>query len=97
MESGISASTGGNSWEIVPTNTLAGIVLGVLFFYFFFRHFLFVLMVMDVFLGWLRKFKWFPGQGKRRKTVLHWIIALVLFVGYLTIAESAGLLEFIPQ
>lgn len=56
MESTITTSTNGNSWEIVPANTLAGIILGVLFMYLFFRHFMFVLMFMDLILGWLRKF-----------------------------------------
>ncbi len=97
METTITTSTSSSSWEIVPTNAIAGIVLAVLFFYFFFRHFLFVLMFMDVILGWLRKFDWFPKEGKRRKTIVHWAIALGLFVGFLTIAGSAGWLEFIPQ
>ena len=90
-------STNGNNWEIVPTNTLVGIILGVLFIYLFFRHLLFVLMFMDLVLGWLRKFDWFPKEGKRRKTLVHWIIALVLFFGFLSVAGSAGWLEFIPQ
>ena len=63
MESTITTSTNGNSWEIVPTHTLAGIVLGVLFIYLFFRHFMFVLMFMDLILGWLRKFNWFPKEA----------------------------------
>lgn len=95
MESTITTST--NSWQIVPANTAAGIVLAILFFYLFFRHFLFVLMFMDVILGWLRKFNWFPKEGKRRKTIIHWVIALGLFFGYLAVAGSAGWLEFIPQ
>lgn len=93
----ITTSTNSLSWEIVPTNTIAGIVLVVLFFYLFSRHFLFMLMLMDVIIGWLRKFNWFPKEGKRRKTIVHWAIALGLFVGFLIIAGSTGWLKFIPQ
>jgi CDP-diglyceride synthetase len=97
MESTITTSTNGNSWEIVPANTVVGIILGVLFIYLFFRHFMFVLMFMDLILGWLRKFNWFPKEGKRRKTFIHWVIALALFLGFLSVTSSAGWLEFIPQ
>ena len=97
MESKTTASTNGNSWEIVPANTLAGVVLGVLFIYLFFRHFMLFLMISELILGWLRKFSWFPKEGKRRKTFIHWIIALALFLGFLFVAGSAGWLEFIPQ
>ena len=97
MESTVTTSANGNSWEIVPANTVAGIILGVLFIYLFFRHFMFVLMFMDLILGWLRQFNWFPKEGKRMKTFIHWIIALTLFLGFLFIAGSAGWLEFIPQ
>jgi len=67
------------------------------FHLFFFRHFLFVLMFMDLILGWLRQFNWFPKEGKRLKTVLHWAIALALFGGYLAIAASMGWLQFVPS
>ena len=97
MESTITTSTNGNSWEIVPTNTVAGIILAVLFIYLFFRHFMFVLMFMDLIFGWLRKFNWFPKEGKRRKTFIHWVIALALFFGFLLVAGSTGWLDFIPQ
>jgi len=97
MESTLTTSANGNTWEIAPTSTLAGVVLAVLFIYLFFRHFLFLLMLMDMILGWLRKFNWFPKKGKRRKTLIHWIIAMGLFLGFLAIAGSAGWLQFIPQ
>jgi hypothetical protein len=97
MESTITTSTNGNSWEIVPANTLVGVFLGVLFIYPSFRHFMFVLMFFDLILGWLRKFSWFPKEGKRQKTFIHWIIALALFFGFLFVAGSAGWLEFRPQ
>ncbi len=93
----MTTSVNGNSWEIAPTNTFAGVILGVLFIYLFFRHFMFVLMLMDLILGWLRKFNWFPKEGKRRSTFIHWIIALAAFFGFLSLAGSAGWLEFIPQ
>lgn len=97
MESTLTATGGGKSWEIIPNNAVAGIVLAVLFIYLFFRHFLFVLMVMDIVLGWLRRFAWFPKEGKRRKTLFHWIIAVVMFIGFLAVAGSAGWLQFVPQ
>jgi len=97
MAGTINTSHNGSSWEIVPTNTFAGIILGVLFIYLFFRHFMFVLMFMDLILGWLRKFNWFPKEGKRLRAFIHWIIALALFFGFLSVAGSAGWLEFIPQ
>ncbi|GEM_PF-2464850 len=97
MESTFTTSTNGSGWEIVPTNAAAGIILAILFFYLFFRHFLFALMFMDVILGWLRNFSWFPREGKRRKTLIHWLIALGLFLGFNAVAGAAGWLEFIPQ
>ena len=69
----------------------------MLFFYLFFRHFLFVLMFMDVILGWLRRFNWFPKEGKRLKTFVHWLVAVGMFSGFPIIAGSAGWLEFIPR
>jgi len=97
MESTVTTSANGNSWEVIPANTFAGVILGVLFVYLFFRHFMFVLMFADLILGWLRKFKWFPKEGKRMKTFVHWVVALTLFLGFLLLAGSAGWLEFIPQ
>ncbi len=97
MEGTVSVSTSGNSWEVVPTNPLAGILLAILFIYLFFRHFMFALMFMDIILGWLKQFFWFPGKGKRKKTLVHWAIALGLFLGYLSVAGKMGYLEFVPQ
>lgn len=97
MEATLTTSPQSNSWEIIPGGTVAGIILAVLFIYLFFRHFLFVLMFMDLTLGWLRQFNWFPKEGKRLKTVLHWAIALALFGGYLAIAGSMGWLQFVPS
>lgn len=97
MENTITTSINGSSWELAPTNTWTGIVLAVLFIYLIFRHFIFVLMFMDIILGWLRKFNWFPKEGKRRNTLIHWIIAVGLFAGFLAIAGSVGWLKFIPQ
>jgi len=95
LDSQVNTSNYQGSWEIVPTNTLAAIVLGVLFVYLFFRHALFVFMVMDLFLGWLRAFSWFPKEGRRFRTFVHWIIALSLFLLYLLLAGVAGWLDFI--
>jgi len=78
------------SIAIIPANPLVSAVLAVLFLYLVVRHFLLVLMVMDVVLGWLRRFRWFPGEGRRGKVVLHWLIALGLFFGSLLLAGSLG-------
>jgi len=82
MEGAITTSSNGSSWEIFPSNTLVGIILGVLFIYLFFRHFMFVLMFMDLVLGWLRQFNWFPKEGKRRKTFIHWVVTSALFLDF---------------
>lgn len=78
------------SIAFIPANPLVSAVLAVLFLYLVFRHFLFVLMVVDVVLCWLRRFRWFPGEGRRGKAVLHWLIALGLFFGGLLLAGSLG-------
>jgi hypothetical protein len=97
VEGTYTTSSASYSWEISPTNAIAGTVLGILFLYLFFRHVLFVLMFMDIVLGWLRQFRWFPKEGKRRKTLIHWLIALALFVGFISVAQPLGWLELIPQ
>ncbi|MGB3148083.1 MAG: hypothetical protein WBA91_10050 [Paracoccaceae bacterium] len=97
MESTITTSTNGSGWAIVPANTLAGVILGVLFIYVFFRHIMFMLMFFDMFSDWPRNFSWFLKEGKRRKRFIHWIIALALLFGFLFVGGSAGWLEFIPQ
>lgn len=76
---------------------MAGAVLGILFLYLLFRHVLFVLMFMDIVLGWLRGFRWFPKEGKRRTTLINWLIALALFIGSISVAQPLGWLELIPQ
>jgi hypothetical protein len=85
------------AYEIVPGNAFVGVLLGVLFLYLSFRYILFALMIADVMLGWLRKFAWFPKEGRRKRTVVHWIMAIALFFGFLVIAESAGWLQFVPR
>ncbi len=97
MATNINGTANGVSYEITAANSVAGVVLTILFLYLFFRHFLMVLMIGDIVLGWLRKFSWFPGQGKRKKAFLHWIIALLLFVSFLLIARPLGWLVFMPQ
>ncbi|MEM1163673.1 MAG: hypothetical protein AAGJ28_22300 [Pseudomonadota bacterium] len=83
--------------KIVPSHTIAGIVLMVLFLYFFFRHFMLVLMIMDLVIGWLRQFRWFPKEGKRLRTLVHWLIAFGLIGVYLAVAGSLGWLNFVPK
>lgn len=91
------ASVNSQSWEIVPESSWAGWVLGILFVYLFFRHFMFVLMIMDAIIGWLRQFRWFPGKGRRMRTFVHWLIALGLFIGFLVAGKLNGFLTFVPN
>lgn len=97
MESSISYSGSGNGWQIVPANTLAGLVLVALILYFLLRHFLFTLMLMDLVLGWLRQFRWFPGEGKRVRSFVHMIIAVGLLGGYAAAGGAFGWFEFVPK
>ena len=96
LETSISTTGSTQTWEIAPQSTWGGVILAVLFIYLFIRHFIFVLMVSDIILGWLRQFRWFPGVGKRRKACLHWVGALVLFAGYLVLGSRFGWLNFNP-
>jgi hypothetical protein len=91
------ATANGKVWEIVPSNALVTFVFIVLFAYLFFRHFLFVLMLSDVVLGWLRRFNWFPREGKRRKTLIHWVVAATMLGGFLLIGSLAGWVRFVPR
>jgi len=97
VDDDIAVSASSYSWTIEPSNTFAQIILIVLFFYLFFRHFLFVLMCMDIVISWLRKFSWFPKEGRRFKAFIHWLIALGLLIGFLFVGDLTGWLEFIPQ
>ncbi|MEN0002309.1 MAG: hypothetical protein AAF940_15630 [Pseudomonadota bacterium] len=97
MEASVTTSTSTHTWEVVPANTLVGVILMVLFIYLFFRHFMFTLVFMDLLVGWLREYSWFPKEGKRLRTLIHWIIALALLPGFLLVAGAAGWVEFIPQ
>lgn len=86
-----------NAVAVEGTSTIATVVLAVLFFYFFIRHFLLVLMVMDIVTNWLSQFRWFPGEGRRLRGLFHWVIALGLFLGFLAIGNATGILNFIPK
>jgi hypothetical protein len=97
MEFSSMTSTNESTWDVVPDSNIAGIVLAVLFLYLFLRHMLFVLMIMDFILGWLRKFYWFPKEGKRLRTFVHWVIAVGVLLGFLGIGRFAGWLKFVPQ
>lgn len=90
MTTTVSMTRQSYAWDITPASPVVSAVLAVLFLYLFVRHFLFVLMVFDIVLGWLRRFRWFPGAGRRRGTALHWCLAVGLFAGFLTLAISAG-------
>lgn len=93
----MTATTSGHTWQIVPVNGIAGAVLFALFSYLFFRHFLLVFMMMDLILRWLRGFRWFPGEGRRLRTVVHWAVAAGLFAGGLVVMGSQGWIKFIPK
>ena len=97
MEATISTAASESSWDIVPTNAFASTIFFILFIYLFFRHFLFVMMFMDIVISWLRKFSWFPSEGKRLKVFIHWLIALALFLGFLFVGRSVGWIDLIPQ
>jgi len=97
MEATISTATSESSWDIVPTNAFALIIFFVLFAYLFFRHLLFILMLMELGISWFRKFSWFPSEGKRLKAFIHWLIALGLFLGFLFVGRSVGWINLIPQ
>ena len=71
--------------------------LWVLFLYLMVRHFLFVLMFMDIVIGWLRQFRWFPKEGRRRHTLLHWLVALALLAGFIALAVAVGWMKIIPK
>lgn len=81
---------------MVPQGGIFGILLAVLFLYLFFRHLMFILMIWDLIIGWLRQFRWFPKEGKRMRTFVHWLIAIGLFLGYLWLARTFGWIEFVP-
>jgi hypothetical protein len=84
------------AWNIEPQNAAASLILFALFIYLFFRHAMFVLMFMDFILAWLRQFRWFPGPGKRQKTIVHWLIAVFLFGGFLALSGALGWVDFVP-
>ena len=60
------------------------------------RHFLFLIMIAEAFLSWLRKFRWFPSKGKRLKTFIHWLVAIGGLGGYLVLASKIGWIIFVP-
>lgn len=83
------------SYELVPTSGWLQIVLIVLFFYLFFRHIMFSFVFMDIVLTFFKRFRWFPGPGKRLRAFVHWLIAVVLIVGTVIIASNLGYLEIV--
>ena len=53
MDLELTTPVAGNSWNVVPDNTGAGVVLAVLVLYFLARHFIVVLAVSDILLGFV--------------------------------------------
>ena len=97
MEASVTTVANESSWEIVPTSGVAWIIFFIVFAYLFYRHILFIMMLMDLAISWLRRFSWFPGEGKRFKAFVHWIIALGVFLGFLFLGHSIGWIGFIPR
>ncbi|MEM9737335.1 MAG: hypothetical protein AAF908_12145 [Pseudomonadota bacterium] len=85
------------AWSIVPNNMLGAWGLTLVFLYLFYRHFFLVLMFMDIVLGWLRRFRWFPKKGRRLRTLVHWLIAVGMFAGYVALSNALGWLEVVPK
>ena len=73
----------------VDSTTIAA-GFAVLLIYLFYRHVMLTLVVMDLILGFLRQFSWFPGPGKRLYALLQWVIAVFVLVAFFVIAVSAG-------
>ncbi|WP_166416023.1 hypothetical protein [Cochlodiniinecator piscidefendens] len=96
METSFTTTTTAQSWQFVPANAFVGVILTVLFIYLFFRHLMVVFVVWDLIIGWLRKFRWFPKEGQRLKALMHWVIAIVLVVGFLIISNSMGWITVVP-
>jgi len=96
LESNLSAHANNASWQLLPQNSFVAIALVVLFLYVFVRHFIFVLMIMDIVIGWLRKFRWFPVQGKRLRAFVHWLTAIAAFSAFLAASGRFGWIEFVP-
>jgi uncharacterized membrane protein len=95
METTFTTTTNSGTWNVVPTNPVAGFLLFIVFMYLLFRHFVFILMIMDIVNGWLKRFRWFPGPGKRLKGLIHWIVAVGLLIGYMYLARAIGWLHFV--
>lgn len=96
-ENSISLTSGDSSGTIPPANSLAGWVPGLLLLYLLVWQALFVLKIMDMALGWLRCFRWFPKQGKRLRALVNWLIALGLLGAYLVLGRALGRLAFTPN
>jgi hypothetical protein len=91
------SSSIGGQWSISPTSSLSGFLLAALILYLSFRHMLFTLMFMDIVIGWMRRFNWFPKEGKRLRTFVHNVIAWGVLLIFLMIAEPAGWLTIVPK
>lgn len=97
MEPTVSTSLDESNWDLVPTNALVGFALVMLLFYLMFRHFILVFVLADIAVGHLRKYSWFPTEDRRMSAVLHWLLAVILLVGFILLANARGWLDFIPQ
>ena len=83
--------------EIVPTNTAVGLMIALLVLYLIIRKILLALVVFDISISWLRRFVWFPSEGKRVITFVHWLVAVLLLLAFLLVNWALGWVEFIPQ
>jgi hypothetical protein len=97
MDSTIEATEPTSSWNVEPTNIVSWILFIALFGYLFFRHFVFVMLLLELFMSALREFGWYPKPGNRTKAVKDWLIAVGLFATYLLIGGAIGWIDFVPQ
>ncbi|MFS4438573.1 hypothetical protein ACMA5I_10185 [Paracoccaceae bacterium GXU_MW_L88] len=97
--------------DFVINSPLALPVLIILFLYFFVRYFLVLLAILDaVIFGFydlmtrhldkmqsLRAAPWWPSKGKRRKILIHWLIATGLLIAFILIAFRLRWIEQVPN
>lgn len=97
-------TTPNGSWEVVPVNALAGILLFIITAYILFRAVLFMIAMADVYSGaptkwvfFIDRSKWAPDKKRLRKSAFHCIIGGVLLAVYLDMGGYFGWIEFVEQ
>lgn len=97
-------TTANGSWEVVPVNTFAGLLLAVVIAHFLFRTFLWICALYVVYSGapikWIFlpwRSNWSPDTSPLNKPSFHCIVAGVLAVAYVIIDQYFGWIELIKQ